>query len=352
MIFMTGFPGFIGEQLAAELQAAEPRASFLFLVQQKFRALAEERAKALTSARILTGDITQPGLGLPPEDFPEREAIRQVWHLAALYDLAAGRELSRKINVAGTRHVIDFCATLPALERLFHVSTCYVSGTTTGTFAEEDLDRGQSFLNEYEWGKFESEKIVREAMSSGLPATVFRPAIVVGDSRTGTTAKFDGPYFIMESMKRMPPWSVFLKIGSGSAEANIVPVDFVIRAMSVLSRMPGSSGRTYQIADPAPRSAFEVEREMARLLGRHFLYVPVSLSMARRLLSPRFLQKALGMPAASLPYFDHPVHYSTSNCERDLQGTGVACPKLVDYLPTVVDFFLRNRKRVRKEAMA
>lgn len=348
MIFMTGFPGFIGERLAQALQNADPDTRFLFLVQERFRAQAEASLDGLNAA-LVTGDLTQPGLGLGTG--VDRGAIREVWHLAALYDLEARREPARAINIEGTERVLEFCRTLPSLRRLHYVSTCYVSGDATGIFREEDLDRGQGFKNHYEWSKFEAEKRVRAAMEA-VPATVYRPSIVVGDSRTGETAKFDGPYHILESMKRLPPWSAFFKIGAGTAEVNLVPVDYLVEAMVSLGRGERGRGRTYQIADPAPLTVFEVERALAGALGRRFLYLPLPLAAANAFLSVPPIRAALAIPKASLPYFVHPVHYDTRGVERDLEGSGLRCPRLTDYLPAMVRFFLEHRRSVRKEAMA
>src|SRR5262249_28751133 len=145
--------------------------------------------------RLVTGDITAPGLGLGTSvarAFARR--LTGCFHLAAVYDLAVAKDVGTRINVEGTRNVLDFLGGASRLERLDYVSTAYVSGTAVGTYRETDLDVGQSFKNHYEETKFLAEVAVTE---SGLPAAIYRPAIVVGDSRTGETAKFDGPYFAL-----------------------------------------------------------------------------------------------------------------------------------------------------------
>ena len=149
-----------------------------------------------------------------------------------MYDLAVTREIGMKVNVEGTRHVVRFLAECKRLERLHYVSTCYVSGTATGVFRESDLDLGQSFKNHYEETKFLAEV---EVAKSGLPITVYRPSIVVGDSRTGETGKFDGPYFTLTAMEKLPSPGVFIKIGSGRNPANVVPVDFVTEALLAIT---------------------------------------------------------------------------------------------------------------------
>ena len=109
-----------------------------------------------------------------------------------------------RINVDGTRNVLDFAQEARNLRRLHYVSTCYVSGRTAGVFTEHDLEKGQSFNNYYEETKYLAEVEVQQRMRAGLPTTIYRPAIVVGDSRTGATQKYDGPYFVIRWLLRQP----------------------------------------------------------------------------------------------------------------------------------------------------
>src|SRR5207247_6389267 len=120
----------------------------------------------------------------------------------AIYDLSVSRDAGMRVNVDGTRHVLDFAERCPSLQRFHYVSTCYVSGRHHGVFGEDDLDVGQRFNNFYEETKFLAEVEVRRR--SGLPVTIYRPSVVVGDSRTGETQKFDGPYFVIQWILRQP----------------------------------------------------------------------------------------------------------------------------------------------------
>src|SRR5262249_44829249 len=145
---------------------------------------------------LVVGDITAPDLALGG-GAPARDDVRAIYHLAAVYDLSVARDLAVKVNVDGTRHVLDWAGACPHLERLHYVSTCYVSGRYAGVFTEEDLEKGQTFNNFYEETKWQAEVLVRGRMQSGLRATIYRPSIVVGDSTTGATQKLDGPYYFL-----------------------------------------------------------------------------------------------------------------------------------------------------------
>jgi thioester reductase-like protein len=353
---VTGFPGFIGARLLPRLLELHPRMSVRCLVQKKFLDLARrdlERLAADPAIRgrigLVVGDITLPRLGLADHDAGElRSGMTAAFHLAAVYDLAVSRDLGLRVNVEGTRNVLAFIREAKAFERLHYVSTAYVSGRAQGVFRETDLDVGQSFRNHYEETKFLAEV---EVVRSGVPATVYRPGVVVGDSRTGETAKFDGPYFALTAMSRLPS-GVFLRVGSGRHPINLVPVDFVIEALARLSADPASGGKTYHLADPDPLPVAEVVKLFAGALGKRFVYVPFPMGLARRVFAPRRVQSWLGMPVEAIEYFDHPCRYDTAQATADLGRLGVACPHLPDYVGRLVEFYKAQKDRVRREAMA
>jgi len=178
-----------------------------------------------------------PGLGLDAHPRAALDDVTEVWHLAAVYDLAVPPAVAHAVNVVGTRHVVALCAWLPRLTRLQYVSTCYVSGRYDGEFGEDVLAEGQPFRNHYESTKYDAERLVRTAMHNGMPATISRPGIVVGDSATGETQKFDGPYFLASFLRRQPgPVALVPRVGNpDTVRVCLVPRDFVVDAMDTLS---------------------------------------------------------------------------------------------------------------------
>jgi thioester reductase-like protein len=353
----TGFPGFIGARLLPRLLELDPALSLRCLVQEKFARAAEGSIADLEAqhphvrGRIasVAGDITLPQLGLAPAAAKElQRELSSAYHLAAVYDLAVARPLGMKVNVEGTRNVVEFLAGARRLERFHYVSTAYVSGTAVGVFRESDLDVGQKFKNFYEETKFLAEV---EVARSSLPATVYRPGIVVGDSRTGETAKFDGPYFVLTAMERVPSPGVFVRIGSGRHPVSLVPVDFVIEALARLSASQASRGRTYHLTDPHAVSALEIAELLARSLGKSFVYAPLPMALAKLAFAPGPLQRFFGMPVQTLDYFDHPCRYDASEATRELAALGVECPRFPDYAQRLVAFYREKRGQVRREAM-
>ena len=156
---------------------------------------------------LAVGDITKPDLGLDSVS-RLKEQTSEVFHLAAVYDLSVPRDVGMRVNVTGTRNVLDFAESARRLRRLHYVSTCYVSGRYAGIFSEADLEKGQSFNNYYEETKYLAEVEVQGRMRGGLSATVYRPAVVVGDSRTGATQKYDGPYYVIRWLLKQPSVAV------------------------------------------------------------------------------------------------------------------------------------------------
>jgi nucleoside-diphosphate-sugar epimerase len=346
-IFFTGFPGFLGSELLPRVLGRTDDEA-LCLVQPKFRALAEERARAIEAAhpglanriRFVEGDLTQPLGAIGATD------IREAWHLAAVYDLAVPREIGMRVNVTGTQRVLDLLARAPRFERLHYVSTCYVSGRHSGVFREDDLETGQQFNNHYEETKQLAEMEVRRRMRDGLPATIYRPSVVVGDSATGATQKFDGPYFVLQWLMRQPRLATLPVVGRPSRyRFNVVPRDFAMNAIEYLSALPQSAGKTYAIADPEPLTVDETIDTIARAAGRKVLRVPLTKGMAKGAL--RYVPgvyRLMQIPPAAVDYFVHPTLYDTANATADLAGSGIAAPRLRDYAPRLVDFWRAHRE--------
>lgn len=356
---VTGFPGFIGTRLLEKLFGYRGDIEkFYLLVQEKYMGLAQKvmdrfRVRfpvSFKSLEIVKGDITLPNLGLENPRKIQSE-IDECFHLAAVYDLAVSFELGYRVNVKGTENVVNFLLRSPHFKRFHYVSTAYVSGWATGVFTENDFDLGQGFKNFYEETKFLAEKVVRQNMNE-LPTTIYRPGIVVGDSVKGETAKFDGPYYVILLMLKLPNHSPFPKVGSGEAEVNIVPVDYVVTSIAYLSGRPEAVGKVFHLTDPKPHKVFELVQIFAQRLGKKFNYFQISPGKLKKLMAPKLVQKIVGMPVQLIDYFDHQVYYDCKNAIELLSKGYIACPDLLQYVDVMIDFVIKNRKRVLKHGLA
>lgn len=343
-ILLTGFPGFIGAQLIPRLLDADAQAEIVALVEPRMVARAESAAAEIgrgARLRIVPGDITRPRLGLDEAAYRALAADTvAVHHLAAIYDLAVPLPIAESVNVEGTQNVIDFCRDCLGLERLNYVSTAYVAGLRRGRVVESDLVAGQAFKNHYESTKFAAEVLVRAAMDE-VPTTIYRPAIVVGDSRTGATQKFDGPYFLLRTIaaavrRGLPP----AQPGHMRAPFNVVPVDFVIDAIVTGAGDPAFAGETLHLIDPDPIAA----AELYRLLCREYAGVTPRLRLPWTLvdasLRVAWMRRLLGgTPRESLEYLHHEVRYDASRATALLGRHGVRCPPTAAYVGPMVRFF-------------
>lgn len=363
-ILLTGFPGFLGSELVRRILARKGKPSVVCLVQPKFATLAKRRLteiEAEFAARkaglegrlsLVAGDITQDEMDLEQPAALARE-VDEIFHLAAVYDLSVRRETGMKVNVAGTRNVLAFAERAKNLRRLQYVSTCYVSGRYTGIFREDDLERGQEFNNFYEETKYLAELEVRERMRAGLPVSIYRPAVVTGDSRTGATQKYDGPYYVIRWLLKQPTVAVLPVPGDPKrTRINLVPRDFVIDAIAALSQWKGAVNRSYQLADPDPPTIDEAITLMGKATGRVIVRVPMPLGVAKSAIDhiPGIYQ-LMGIPSSAVDYFLHPTFYDTAHADRDLAELGIRCPKLADYMPHLVEF-LRAHPDIDSGAMS
>ena len=358
-VLFTGFPGFLGSELLPRVLERREHDRAICLVQPKFADLAQLRAADLVEdnpalagrIELAEGDITEPGLGLVAGSGLAGE-VREIYHLAAVYDLMVARAIGVRVNVDGTRNMLDYAEGCSGLERFHYVSTCYVSGRHAGIYRETDLDVGQDFNNYYEETKFLAEVDVQARMKGGLPATIYRPAIVVGDSETGATQKYDGPYFVIRWLLRQPVLAVLPVVGDPtSVRVNLVPRDFVIDAISHLSGRAESLAEVYQLADPWPLTVDQLIDLVGDATGRRVVRLPALRSVAKASLDyVPGLQWLMQIPSAAIDYFAHPTHYTTDNASRDLASAGIEVPRLASYMPRLVAF-VRAHPEVGAQAM-
>ena len=349
----TGFPGFLSSRLVRELLLSPNISHFHFLVLPSQQAVAKSQLGELEQCHpefsgrwsVHTGDITDKRLGLGDELHAQlTKQISSVWHLAALYDLAVAGQTAYRVNLSGTIHILDFCEACTDFRRLNYISTCYVAGSRTGTIREDELDAGQAHKNHYESTKFWAEVEVQRR-SERLPTVIFRPGITVGDSSTGETDKYDGPYFLFQAMAQLPDWMPMVNIGRGNALVNIVPVDFVVQALAYLGQKENLDGQVFHVADPNPMRAREIIDATLKVLNHAPAIASVPASLVEKLFSNSGVEKLSGIPREALDYFNHDARYDTSNTSRELADTDIHCPHLSSYLQTLIDYFQSHPKQ-------
>lgn len=349
---VTGFPAFTAKRMIAKLASAEPDTKLFVLVREKFAADAQQLLKNLPSghrAELLIGDVCDMDLGLSSLEYRAlSKEVTWIHHLAGIYFMGVDKETAHRVNVVGTKTVLDLARDAGRLERVVHWSTAMVSGDRRGTFYEEDLDVGQKFHNDYEKTKFISERMVREALRS-LPITVLRPGIIVGDSRTGEIDKLDGPYYLMVLIATNASGLRLPLLGRGDTPLHLVPIDYVIEAAYRVGRAEDSAGKVFHLVDPNPLSARAVFEGVAEHAQTEKPRGSIPRPLARAVLKTPGLSRLGRGPLAFVDVLDHPVQYDQTNTANALAGSGLTCPPLSEYLPTLVRYVLDVSRPARPE---
>ncbi|WP_224392378.1 SDR family oxidoreductase [Pseudonocardia sp. ICBG1293] len=352
-VLFTGFPGFLGSALLPRTLRRAPEARAVAVVQDKFLDQARstlarlERESPGIAGRtdLVSGDITVDGLGLDPA---VRERLfagpLEIFHLAAVYDLSVPADVAWRVNVDGTRHVVRLAEAAPELVRLQYVSTCYVSGRYDGIFSETDLELGQPFANHYDHTKHEAERVVAKARDAGLPVSVYRPSVVVGDSVTGATQKYDGPYYVLQLLARQGRRAVMpLPGAAGRTRFNLVPSDYVVDGIDALAGHPPAVNRTFALAQPAPPTVPEMCEVFADRLGTRLRTVPMPVGLAAFSIDHvPGVGRLFRTPSSTLEYLTHPTHYDTAATTATLAELGVSCPPFDEHVDAMVRFFREN----------
>jgi short-subunit dehydrogenase len=357
--FVTGATGFIGRNLVDRLLQRE--GTIYALVRAGSRGRLEELRDSwgADGARIVpvAGDLTQAGLAVSEEDLVAmRGEIDHFFHLAAIYDITANAETQEIANVEGTRHALELAGAVEA--GCFHqVSSIAAAGLYRGEWREDMFDEAERLDNNpYFRTKHESERLVRE---SPRPWRVYRPGIVVGDSRTGEIDKIDGPYYFFKALQRarrvLPSWLPTVGIEGG--EINIVPVDYVAAAIDHIAHKPKLDGRAFHLTDPNPKNAGEVINLFAKAADAPQMTVRLgaeatepatgALRSALKLFPPakrvaKALLGELGLPASVLTYVDYPTSFDSSGARKALKGSGIEVPPLESYATRIWDYWERN----------
>jgi len=354
--FVTGATGFIGRHLVEELLKRDD-AKIYALVREGSRGRLDDLGKRLGAddrLQPVPGDLSKENLGIDSFD----EKIDHFFHLAAIYDMAADEDSMMRSNVEGTRHVVEFANAIE-VGRFHHTSSIAVAGGFEGLFREDMFDEGQKLPHAYHRTKFESEKVARDKVKA--PLRVYRPAIVVGHSETGVMDKIDGPYYLFKVIQKLrhalPEW--FPLAGPEGGKLNVVPVDFVARAMDHIAHMDDDDlyGDTFHLVDPDPKSMGQTVNTFAKAAHAPRLTMRVDANLTN--IVPKPVQAGLkalptvqaiqnqvlgdlGIPPAALENRDFKADFDARDTQRALRGTGIAVPPLDSYADKLWDYWERN----------
>jgi NAD(P)-dependent dehydrogenase (short-subunit alcohol dehydrogenase family) len=347
---VTGATGLIGRHFTQLLLEREDTERVWLLVRES----SQDRLAGLVSGwpnpdkvSLVRGDLGEERLGVGESVRDElRGNVDHLVHLAALYDLTADDDESVKANVDGTRHVVELAGDL-RVGCLDHVSSVAVAGDHKGVFTEEMFDAGQRLPTPYHRTKFEGEKLVRE--QNEVPWRVYRPAVVVGHSVTGEMDKVDGPYYLFNAISRLTSVPQLPIAGPELGTTNIVPVDYVAKALLRLVTTEGLDGRAFHLVSPEPQSVVSVYNAFARAAGAPAItmtldrrtsggivrLVKLSEHIPGVTIARDAVLERLGIPPVLLETLSFPSVFSSSSTRKALAGSGIDVPRLEEYAPVL-----------------
>jgi thioester reductase-like protein len=360
--FVTGATGFIGRNLVEQL--LEREGTIYVLVREGSRGRLEElRSRwGAPEDRIvpIVGDLSESRLGVSDADVERLHGeVDHLFHLAAIYDMTADADSQRIANVEGTRHMVELAEAIEA-GRVHMVSSIAAAGLFKGTFHESMFEEAQDLDNHpYFRTKHDSERVVREECDR--PWRVYRPGIVVGHSETGEMDKIDGPYYFFKLIRRIrnvvPQWMPM--VGVEGREINIVPVDFVVKAMDHIAHLEDASldGKAFHLTDPNPLTAGQVVDTFAQAAHapQTTLRVPAGAVDAVRpavkllvdgvplghTITDAVLAE-FGIPPSVLVYVNYPTKFDSRRTQAALEGTGITVPPLQAYAGKLWDYWERH----------
>ena len=299
-------------------QTAQVRVDQTIREQCEFDGKPESADAILRNIEVVSGDVTE----LPFDELAAKGPYDTMFHCAA--DVNLGKDPDGKTyatNMNGTKQAIEAVRRFH-IPFLHYVSTAYVAGTSVGRVMEDEMP-AKGFINSYERSKFDAEKYVRE---SGIPFTIYRPAIVVGRLSDGRLRKPLAFYRILEFMGRLKknrclkaglnpagPMEMVIHLESGTSDKiYFVPIDYVQKAISTLFMLP-TENRTYHITGDSPVSTEMICEAVSHVLQANGLAILPKVENPSA--DERLVTKMIG---DLMPYFETQIIFDQTNVRKYL----------------------------------
>src|SRR5208283_86014 len=360
--FVTGGAGFIGKRLVRRLLERDEEPVYVLvyppqLTPEFVAGLKEFWGGGAERVTLIGGDISKPDFGISASEAGKLEGrIDHFFHLAAIYDLKAPPEQVMNANIAGVANALTFAKSIKA-GRFHHVSSIAAAGLYDGVFREDMFEEARGLEHPYYGSKHKGEGLVRA--ETEIPWRVYRPGIVVGDSKTGEIDKIDGPYYFFKLIQKLrdalPSWVPMIGIEGG--RINVVPVDFIVAAIDHLAHLDGLDGRAFHLTDPNPLRVGDMLNALARAAHAPaftvkvnaglFGLAPPALTRGLMALTPfrrmrKMMMKELGLPDDIFMFVNYPTRFDSRETQKLLKPAGITVPNFEDYAWRLWDYWERH----------
>jgi len=305
----------------------------------------------------LRGDVSVPCFGLTPDSYDRlTKETTHIIHAAANVKMTLPLEAARASAVTSVQSILalaESCKSYGVLSKVDIVSTVGVAGRTAGLVPERPMPEVKRFHNTYEAAKAEAEKVVLAQWRKGLPITLHRPSMVVGDARTGKIMHFQVFYHLCEFLSGRPTCGLVLR--AQDAVLDIIPVDYVVRAIHWANVHPDTAGHIFHLCS-GPEDAIAIPTLMAKV--RDFMRAsgislprlyPIPLTVFRTLLpvmallTPPRVRRALYTLPLFLDYLAEPQTFANVETQKLLTPTGIRVPPVDTYLETILTYYHQAR---------
>jgi thioester reductase-like protein len=361
-VFLTGGTGFLGSEIMKRILEQHPKTRLALLVRSTPREMAGERVEKLLTrmfglaeaarqaerVEVVEGDISLRGVGMDSERSRQlAERVDHVIHCAASVRFDMPLETARRDNTEGTRNVLTFAERLPRLARFDYIGTAFVAGDRRGTIREDELDVGQHFSNSYEQTKMEAEKLVR-TFAKTHPTAIYRPSIVVGDSKTGETTTFQGFYQALLFYRRLfARQRIVLLPADPNTPLDLVPVDYVVDALFSLIGSDKSIGGCFHLTS-GPGNTCTTDEILKMLSEFTGVKQPpyVSKRAYERVLRPilktvLFWDSRVDVARKAeiyMPYAWSNLVFDKARTNAALEGSGITTPHVRSYFVKLLEY--------------
>ena len=367
-VFLTGGTGVVGSAIARRL-LEDRETRVVLLIRARTDQDAQERlqgllrfwklpdARVAANIEIARGDASLPRFGLERERF-QRVAgeCTRIIHCAALVRMNLPLADARASAVSAAENVLELARAsrrAGRLEKVEFLSTVGVGGTRPGVLPERWITESRGYHNTYEQAKAEAEIVVAGGVAEGLPITVHRPSMVVGDSRTGGIIRFQIFYHLVEFLSGRRTFGLLPAFGA--TRLDIVPVDYVAETVVWSSGRPDAGGRVLHLCS-GPEGSVRLDELHSRVRDS---FVAAGLDVPRPFsIPPGFLKATIPVIRALLPgpgrrslstlpiflaYLSSDQGFANAETIRILGGAGIPLPPVESYLGKVLDHYLRAK---------